>query len=153
MKGPLHERLQKALQEATAKGTATQDSLSRATNGGKTQTGFGKYLQGKGGALDLDEAEIALRHIGSSLQDFLNGLPPRELTPDEIVCRDLLHRAALLELVKALLEIKKPQLPAVLELIRTFVLPATGPHGPRTRGSRSAPTRARRTTKEPAKRR
>jgi hypothetical protein len=150
VRGDYHERLRTLLKNATQQGVCTQDSLSRAI--GKTQTGVGKYLLGKGGALDLDEAAAALHHVGSSLPDFLGAMPPRTLTSTEQLVRALESRPELRQLVEALLPVPKSRLGAVLALVRGVVPIAIGPPGGRTPGSRSASTAATHTKSGRARR-
>lgn len=72
MKGPYHEALRKVLLEKYAQKAFTQESLASETS--KDQTTIGHYLRpgGKAGSLDLDEADAALRHVGSSLKAFVS---------------------------------------------------------------------------------
>lgn len=84
---PLHERLHALLQQKWRSGEFTQESLAKAV--GKEQTTVGSYLRGdKAGPLDLDEADAALRHIRSSLKDFISDPayapappPPPQMSP------------------------------------------------------------------------
>lgn len=144
MRGPVHERLKTRLRHAVAEGVCTQDSLGRAI--GKTQTGVGKYLLGKGGALDVDEAAAALQHIGSSLVEFLAGMPPRTLSPTDKLVRSLEVRPELQALITDLLRVPKPRLGAVLELAYAGIRAAIGPRTTPPGGSASGTTPVRRTT-------
>lgn len=136
---------------ATGRGSITQESI--ATEIGKTQTGVGKYLLDKGGALDLDEADAALRHIGSSLIEFLAGAPPRQLTDAERLGQVIAQRPGLRRVVELLLSVPKKRLDAVADLIQTVVLPAIGRSSPENDEDPAAPTPVRRTTKGARKRR
>ena len=149
---PLHERLQSLLQDSWRAGVFTQGSLARAI--GKDQTNVGQYLRGgKAGPLNLDEADAALRHIGSSLEDFLAGIPPRPLTPTDQVLRGLAHRPVLIQLVRDMLDVPLPQLAAVIAWARTAVELAIGPPAGRTGAPRAGTTRGRRTRAVREKRR
>lgn len=83
---PLHEQLRALLQRKWKDGELTQESLANAIE--MDQTSAGHYLRGdKAGMLDLDEADMALRHINSSLMEFVNDparvpiAPPAEKLP------------------------------------------------------------------------
>lgn len=80
VRGPYHQALLKLLLVKYAERAFTQESLALAT--GKEQTTIGQYLKptGKAGTLDLDEADAALAHIGSSLKAFLTD-PSTAVTP------------------------------------------------------------------------
>lgn len=70
MRGPYHEHLLRLLLLKYAEGAFTQESLARAL--GQDQKTSGNYLRGKGGALDLDEADAALRHAcNTTLKAFI----------------------------------------------------------------------------------
>lgn len=70
VKGAYHKELLEFLIVKWGEHAFTQDSLAAVT--GKEQTTIGKYLNGgDSGAFDLDEADAALRHVGSSLKDFI----------------------------------------------------------------------------------
>lgn len=150
VRGPLHHRLRQLLRDATKAGICTQESLSGAI--GKTQTGVGKYLLGKAGTLDVDEAAAALDHIGSSLQEFIAKIPPRELTASDRLARALETRG-LVAFVQELLTVPRTRLPAVLDLARTGVYAATGRRGGQTAESLPGSTPGGRTTRAPTKRR
>ena len=150
MKGELHQQLRALLKAATDTGAVTQESLGRAM-GEKSQTSVGQYLRDerRAGALDLDEAAAALHHIGSSLEDFIRGIPPRQMTPTERTAQRLELDPELEKHVRALLRVKRARLPGVLSLIRVGlqasgtpleqndVAPPEPPRvGRRTRGSK-----------------
>lgn len=71
MRGSYHQALKRFLLTKYAERAFTQESLARAT--GKEQTTIGQYLKphGRAGTLDLDEADAALAHVGSSLAAFI----------------------------------------------------------------------------------
>lgn len=72
MRGGYHQALKRLLLTKYAEKAFTQESLALVT--GLDQTTVGQYLKpngGKAGTFDLDEAQAALDHIGSSLRDFL----------------------------------------------------------------------------------
>lgn len=69
MRGPYHRALLGFLLSRWAEKTFTQESLALAM--GKDQTSIGKYLKDKAGPLDLDDADAALTHAGSSLKAFI----------------------------------------------------------------------------------
>lgn len=144
---PLHDRLQLLLREAWRSKTITQEALGQAI--GLSQTSIGHYLRpgGKAGPLDLDQADAALRHIGSSLGEFVEGVPPRTLTRAERLASDLQSHPDVLELVEALLTVPQPQQPDVVALIRGLVLPAIGRRAGQTAGLPNGPKRARHTIK------
>jgi hypothetical protein len=147
VKGDLHQRLQAALHRAWRDGVFKQESLSAEM--GKSQRSVSAYLRkdADAGALDLDEADLALRHIGSSLPDFLAKAPPRELSDAERLAHALAARREVQPWVEGLLSVPAKKLPAVLELIGVGVRAATGQVIPGNSGSRAAPTPARRTTR------
>lgn len=71
VRGPYHVQLIALLLETLAKGVGiSQESLARACKLADS-TAIGKRLLGKGGTFDLDEADAALLHIGSSLRAFV----------------------------------------------------------------------------------
>lgn len=151
-KGPLHARLQKVLHDAWRANSITQESLAKAI--GNSQENTGQYLRGgKAGALDIDQADAALRHIGSSLERFLSGQPPRTLTDAERLGQLIDSRPGLRRVVELLLSVPKTRLSAVADLIQKVVLPATARSVGEIVEFPDAPTRAPRTTKAPAKRR
>lgn len=151
MKGPLHERLRALLADATARGLCTQESLGRAM--GKTQTSVGAYLRSvKGGAIDLDEADAALRHIGSSLAAFIAGQTPRELSPTERMARELESRPALQGLVAGLIRVPKPRLSELIAFVSGLARIATGPPGASSTATNSAPSEEGRTRPGPTQR-
>jgi transcriptional regulator with XRE-family HTH domain len=116
-KGLLHYQLHALIQHAWQKKVITQESLAKAI--GYSRENAGQYLRGaKAGTLDLDQAAAALAHIGSSLQDFLNDLPPRERTPTERLAHALSTRPELQALVEDLLPVPKTKLADVIELTR-----------------------------------
>jgi transcriptional regulator with XRE-family HTH domain len=144
-KGPLHERLQATLRQAWVSKAITQESLAKAT--GQSQENIGQYLRGgKAGALNVDQADAALRHIGSSLAEFLANVPPRDLSDVERLARDLAGRKELQPWVEGLLSVPGLKLPAVLELINVGVRAATGKAIAGSTGSPGAPKKGRRTT-------
>lgn len=152
LKGPLHVRLQNLLHEAWVAKTITQESLAKAI--GNSQENTGQYLRrGKAGALDLDQADAALRHIGSSLTSFLQQAPARELTDAERIGQMVDQRPGLRRVVELLLSVPKTRLDAVAELIRTVVLPATVGGAIEIDALPTEPKKARRTTKGSKKRR
>lgn len=68
VRGEYHRRLRSVLLEALARQAITQESLGAAVQ--MHQTTVGGILKKDEGTFDLDEADAALRHIGSSLRDF-----------------------------------------------------------------------------------
>jgi hypothetical protein len=70
LRGDYHRRLRGVLLEALARQAITQESLGVAVQ--MHQTTIGGILKKDEGTLDLDEADAALRHIGSSLRDFIS---------------------------------------------------------------------------------
>lgn len=133
-------------------GSFDQTSLAQAV--GKDQTTIGSYLNGKkAGTLDVDEADAALRHIGSSLPDFLAHAPARELTRTDELARALLTRPELAELVEDLLPVPKTKLAHVIELARGLAHVASSRRGGRTGESNAARPPAPRTRLAPKKRR
>lgn len=70
VRGPYHRLLFGLLSEKYAQRAFTQESLGAAVE--KDQKSIGNYLNDKNGApLDLDEADAALAHIGTSLKAFI----------------------------------------------------------------------------------
>jgi hypothetical protein len=71
VRGSFHQALHRILVNKYAEKAFTQESLARAT--GLNQSTIGQYLRpnGTAGTLDLDEADAALAHIGSSLTAFI----------------------------------------------------------------------------------
>jgi hypothetical protein len=139
----LNERLRAVLYRAWEEGVKIE-SLASAI--GKTTQSVRDYLnQLKGGPLDLEEADRALRHIGSSLSDFLAGQPPREVTDAERLAQELEARPEVVSFVRDLLPLKEPKLSAVLELARGIAHLAIGRHERRRFGPTSGPQRAPRT--------
>lgn len=126
MKGELHRRVQAQLQKAWKAGVFKQESLSAVMK--KSQRSVSEYLRGaaQAGALDLDEAAAALHHANSSLDDFLAGLPARDLSAADAIARRLEGRDDLIGLVEVLLGVPKKRLPAVIEQIDVGVFVATG---------------------------
>jgi hypothetical protein len=134
VKGELHRRLQERLHKAWREGAFKQESLSVQME--KSQRSISQYLRGTSdaGALDLDEADAALRHIGSSLKDFLSGVPPRELTETERLAIDLDERPHLRDFVADLLPVPKTQLGGVLDVARGAARIAIALRGERNAG-------------------
>lgn len=91
MRGPYHTRLIALLLETLAENAGySQESLATAI-GCRDQTTVGKRLSGKGGTFDLDEADAALHHIGSSLKTFVaNQSATRAPAPPKAIARLLL---------------------------------------------------------------
>lgn len=152
MKGELHERLRATLLRATEAGVCTQDSLGQAMDG-KSQRSVGQYLNNEAGALDLDEATAALEHVNSTLREFIDGLPPRELSRTERLARALVTRPALADLVEDLLPVPKKELSHVIDLARELGQIATRTRGAKSGGRSGGSPRAPRTTKAPKPRR
>lgn len=150
MKGALHQQLRRALDDACQRKACTQESLGAAM--GKSQRSVGQYLSDEAGALDLDEADAALHHVGSTLQGFLSGAPLRALTESERLACALVERPALLEFVADLLLVPKTQLPAILELIRGLGRFASGRRGGRTSGLGFGPNSVPRSKSAPVRR-
>src|SRR5690349_1781286 len=69
MRGPYHRALQSLLDQARKLGKLTQESLAEDLE--MDQTTVGRYLRDKAGTLDLDDADRALKHIGSDLRAFV----------------------------------------------------------------------------------
>jgi transcriptional regulator with XRE-family HTH domain len=144
-RGPLHNRLHATLREAWLSKAVTQESLARAI--GKSQESVGQYLRAtKAGTLDLDEADAALHHIGSSLDAFLATMPPRPLTPTERLARELESRPEMQAVILDLLRVPRPRLGAVLALLRGVLPLAIGPRGSQTDATPFAASAAGRTT-------
>lgn len=108
VRGPYHDYLVELLRAQLAKKEGiTQESLATAIRAGD-QTTVGKKLSGKGGPFDLDEADAALRHVGSSLKDFVTDptrvpvIPQAEQMPP-LVAKILKKLRALAHDEKALL--------------------------------------------------
>lgn len=136
---PLHERLHALLFDAYKRGEFTQESLGAAI--GQSQENAGAYLKGrKAGALDVDEAEDALRHIGSSLVEFLTKAPPREMTAGEKLARALDVRPDLAPVVTALLDVSPQRLLQIRDGIDALVRIARDPRKARRGGSRGGNT-------------
>lgn len=151
-KGPLHARLHKMLHDAWVAKDITQESLARAIGG--SQENAGQYLRAqKAGALDLDEAAAALRHVGSSLADFVAKIPPKPPTPAERIARQLEGREDLIPLVEALLGVPRPRLSVVIGQIDAGVFAATGRRLLRSGEAGSETKQASRTTTASKRRR
>ena len=111
VRGQYHQKLLAFLQARWKAHAFTQDSLGREL--GKDQTSMGKYLKDTAGTLDLDEADAALTHAGSSLRMFI-------ADPVNVVVRpavQLSPSAAKLWLL--LREMKEPELQIFLGLARS----------------------------------
>lgn len=150
MKGELYERLRVTLRRAIQERDSTHESPTQESLGkaiGKTQRSVGTFLDGSGGALDLDEAAKALEHIGSSLPDFLAGLPPREMSRTERMARALVTRPQLMDLVEDLLPVRQKKLSDVIELARQLGRVASQRREAGTAESHSEHRTARRTTR------
>lgn len=133
---PLHRQLRAFLRTEWQAGRCTQESLAAAV--GKSQTVIGQYLllnDAKSGALDLDEADAALRHVGSNLTDFIAGVPPRTLTETDQIAQELVTRPELVAFVKALLPVPKSRLAEVIEMASGLARLAIVRRGGRTPGS------------------
>lgn len=149
---PLHERLHALIQQKSRAKEVTQESLAAAI--GKDQTTVGLYIRGdKAGPLDLDEAADALKHIGSSLQEFLAGVPPADLTASERLARDLEQKPEIVAFVEDLLRVPKPRLAQALPLLRETVYLAIGRRAIKTGAFPRGTSVAERTTRGPTKRR
>lgn len=149
---PIHDRLWTLLHAEWVRGHVKQESLGRAI--GRSQESAGYYLRNQSAAaLSLDEASDALAHVGSSLTDFLAGLPPRDLDDTERLARRLANKPELLPLVEDLLDVPRPQHAAVLRLVRDVVLPAIVRPKAKNGGFQNGPTPGPRTTKGSRKRR
>lgn len=154
VKGVLHQRLQARLQAAWKAGELKQESLSLPMQ--KSQRSVSAYLRGDAdaGALDLDEADAALMHIGSSLAEFLADTPPRDLSREEALARSLASKPKLRDMVEALTDVRPPRLSEALELVRGAVIWAIGTREARKRGwlttpGEEAPQTPARTLKRP----
>lgn len=145
VRGEFHQRLRATLADAVQRRVCKQETLAAALE--KDQTTISKYLNDKVGTLDLDEADIALRHIGSSLADFLAGQPAQPLTAIDQLARTLASKRLLLPWVEGLLRVPEKQLPGVLALIDVGVRAGTGKAVIGRTESPSAPTAARRTAR------
>jgi hypothetical protein len=146
VRGALHQRLTAVLAAKLRGGDVTQESLAKAV--GMHQTTVSGIIKRNAGTLDLDEADAALRHIGSSLDDFLANVPPRELSDVERLARDLAVRKDLQPWVEGLLSVPGLKLPAVLELINVGVRAATGKAIAGSTGSPGAAKKGQRTRAE-----
>jgi hypothetical protein len=153
VKGDLHRQLQALLHREWKKGTLKQESLSVQME--NSQNSVSAYLRGTSdaGALDLDEADAALRNIGSSLLDFLSGVPPRELTATERLAIDLDDRPHLKEFVADLMPVPKTQLGGVLDAARGVARIAIELRGERSTGQTSGRAKKSAGTKSALKRR
>ncbi len=146
MRGDLHQRLVVTLSAALRSGAVTQESLAKAVR--LHQTTVSGIIKRNAGTLDLDAADAALRHIGSSLADFLANLPPRDLSDADRLAQRLSVRMELRPWIEGLLSVPVKKLPAVLELINVGVRAATGRAIQGSTESRPVPTKARRTRAE-----
>lgn len=150
MKGALNQRLQALLADAWTSGRLKQESLAHALD--KDQRTISNYVNLKpvAGPLDLDEADAALRHLGSNLEEFLENAPLRDLTFQERMAQELLTRPDLAGLIEDLLPVPRPQLGDVLWLARALGRLASGkpitpsgepqnetPEEPRTKSARA----------------
>lgn len=154
MKGPLHRRLHALLYaawqaERTDPRKIKQESL--AADLGQNQRNISGYLNQKGaGTLDLDEAEIALRHVGLTLAEFMAGAPPAEPSESERLARDVMARPDLLAIVKDLLPLEgialavvRESLSLILERARRIEGSSTARRPEKTRAARTRSGRAR----------
>jgi hypothetical protein len=152
VRGSYHRELAALLNQKVAEdGGVTQASIGSAVD--MHPSTVGGILRKDEGTFDLDEADAALRHVGSTLKDFVMSRPPRPLTEAEELARALETRPALRDLVKALLPVPKTRLAAVVAFVRNVGPLASGRHG----GSKSGPTNgtpsAARTKSAPKQRR
>jgi len=69
VRGPYHRLLVRWILEELARQDVTQDSLGAVVD--MHQTTIGGILRKDKGTFDLDEADLALRHLGSSLKAFI----------------------------------------------------------------------------------
>jgi hypothetical protein len=90
-----------------------------------------------------------LEHIGSSLSEFLAGVPPRELTATERLARALSTRTELRELVEALMPVPKPRVSEVLDAVRVIAPLAIAKRAGRTGGEHGASAAGARGSKSP----
>lgn len=146
---PLADRLAATLKAAQPTSKFTQSSLAVAM-GGVDQTTAGRLL--KKGKATLDNADAALRHIGSSLKDFVNGVPPREMTDVEKLARKVTAREDWQRLLTAVERLTPWEIDGAIEILRRF-----GSLGPPPAESADERTpgkkRARRTTRRAKPRR
>ncbi len=152
MRGDHHARLKTLLLKAL-EGTAgvTRTSLAAATE--MHPSTMGGILGKDEGTLDLDEAEAALRHVGSTLADFLGGQPPRDLSGEERLCRALVARPELHAHVADLLDVPQNRLDQLFALIDGYVSMAIGRPSRWSAARPSAPTPEPRTKSAPKRRR
>src|SRR6185295_8131927 len=69
VRGPYHRRLVQVLVQELARQDITQESLAAVLD--MHQTHDGAILKRDAGTFDLDEADLALTHVGSSLKAFV----------------------------------------------------------------------------------
>lgn len=108
MRGPYHRALQTLLEQARKAGKLTQESLAEDVE--KEQTTVGKYLRDKAGTLDLDEADAALRHVGSNLRAFIND--PARVHPSNdppVLVQRLMRHAEFVQFCEAVAALREPQ--------------------------------------------
>jgi hypothetical protein len=154
VKGVFHARLRAVLHRAVViEKKSSPAELAVAM--GKTPRSLRLYFElgnDKAGALDLDEAEIALSRIGSSLAEFLANVPPRELSESDQLAHRIAARKDLQPWVEGLLKIPKQQLPSALSMIAVGIRAATGIAIEQNSESQRGPTPERRTKSGPARR-
>lgn len=139
MRGNYHEQLIEVLERARKAKLFTQESLAADLDA--DQTTVGKKLRGTGGTFDLDEADTALRHIGSDLKAFVEH---GASTPVKAGPLEWLQRLSKLEVFNTFITalaaappdrqrvVLDRLTPVALELVRR---PAGGPSGARARGA------------------
>lgn len=132
VRGRYHQLLRDVLRRGAAAKVYTQDSMAEDLD--IDQTTVGKYLSEKGGTLDLDDANAALMHIGSSLQAFV--ADPEHIVPVAptlpVVVRRLLKDDGFVELVGVLAGAKVDRRPDVVRHLVSIARALT----PKRRGGR-----------------
>ena len=129
--------------------------ISLAADLNRSQRSVSQYLRGdrEAGTLDLDDAEIALRHIGSNLAAFIADQPPPQLTVSEQLARDVLARPDLLEMVRALSLLRRRELGIVRRALSQILPTLTPPFSGSGTESPDERPRANRTKVERGRRR
>lgn len=145
LRGPYHDALRALLERAWRGGQLKPDSL--AAEMGQDPSTLGKYLRGdrKAGALDLDEADTALRHIGSTLHAFIadqaSVQPSAELP---VLVQRLMKLDAFVQLCEAVGALPAPRQLDVVQSLLAVVLATKSPRGG---GPRRVPVRTKNHTK------
>lgn len=154
MRGAYHRLLQGLLADAIAAKLCTQESVAEAVE--SDQTTIGKYLKGKAGPMDLDEADAMLRHVGSDLKAFVSTMG--RVTPradfDVLVHRLAAHedfRALVTSLSAAPVDRQRDALRRLAELAPALAPPRRGGRSSGS-GATAASTTAGRGQRQSARR-